>query len=164
MADEPYYTPGQSDNRPPQSPTEFSPQKPVGPDPVTPQPLAEGSESEKHAQLFALDPASGNFLPVEWKDGKLKVDAVLDGSDIEIGAVEIKNRDTDDRMIVDPDGSAHVTIVDKINGLPFTTTIIRDPGTGLVSSVIEAAGGKTKTSTLTRDAEDNVATITEAIV
>lgn len=163
MADEPYYTPGQSDNRPPQSPTEFSPQKPVGPDPVTPQPLAEGSESEKHAQLFALDPASGNFMPVTWKDGKLQVDATLVVGDIEIGAVELKNRDTDDRQIVDPDGSAHVTIVDKINGLPFATTIIRDPGTGLVSQIVEAAGGKTKTSTITRDADDNVASIAEVI-
>lgn len=163
MADEPYYTPGQSDNRPPQSPTEFSPAKPAGPDPITPQPLAEGSESEKHAQLFALDAASGNFKPVEWKDGKLKVDAVLDGSDIEIGAVEIKNRDTDDRQVVDPDGSAHVTIVDKINGLPFVTTVIRDPGTGLVSQIVETAGGKTKTSTVTRNADDTIASISEAI-
>lgn len=164
MADEPYYTPGQSDGKPPQSPTEFSPVKPTGPDPVTPQPLAEGSESEKHAQLFALDAASGNFKPVMvTPDGKLKVDATLVVGDIEIGAVELKNRDTDDRQVVDPDGSAHVTIVDKINGEPFATTIVRDPGTGLVSQVIEAAGGKTKTSTITRDADQNVASIAEVI-
>lgn len=163
MADEPYYTPGQSDNKPPQSPTEFSPEKPSGPDPVTPLPLAEGSESEKHAQLFALDAASGNFKPVEvTSDGKLKVDAVIETGDIEIGAVEIKNRDTDDRQVVDPDGSAHVTIVEKVNGLPFTTTITRDAN-GLVMAITESDGNKTKTSTISRNPDDTVASIVESI-
>jgi len=162
MADEPYFTPGQSDGVPPQSPTEFSPAKPAGPDPITPQPLAEGSESDRHAQLFALDAVSGQFKPVLWKDGKLSVDATLVVGDIEIGAVELKNRDTDDRQIVAPDGSAQVSIFEKINGVPINTVITRDAN-GLVSQIVEADGSKTKTTTITRDAEQNVASIAEAI-
>lgn len=162
MADEPYYTPGQSDGVPPQSPTQFGPEKPLGPDPVSPMPLPEGSEVDRHAQVMAFDPVSGQFKPVGWKDGKMLVDATLVVGDIEIGAVELKNRDSDDRQIVFPDGSAQVAIFQKILGFPIGTVITRDAN-GLVSQIVENDGMKTKTTTITRDADQNVASIAEAI-
>lgn len=44
------------------------------------------------------------------EEGKLKVDAELEVSDIQIGVVEIKNKDTDDRVKVNPDGSMDVNV------------------------------------------------------
>lgn len=139
MADEPYYPPGQSDGKPPQSPTEFSPAKPAGPDPITPQPLAEGSESEKHAQLFAFDPASGNFKPVQWNAGALKVDLTLSG------------------VVVDIDWTDQYFTV-------IQTHIERDPGTGLVSLIAETDGVRTKNTIFVRDALGRVEDIQEALI
>ena len=47
---------------------------------------------------------------------KMEVSASIDGEDIEIGAVEIKDATTDQRAVVDADGNLHVTI-------PFDTLI-----------------------------------------
>lgn len=139
MAEEPYFTPGQSDGVPPQSPTEFSPEKPLGPDPVSPQPLAEGSESEKHAQLFAFDPASGNFKPIEWNAGKLKVDLAISGVTVEIDWTD-----------------QYFTVIQ--------THIERDPLTGLVSLIAETDGVRTKNTIFIRDSFGRVEDIQEALV
>lgn len=142
--DEPYYRPGEETEKPPVTPTLFTPQKPAGPDPVTPTPLPEGSETDRHAQLFAYDPGSGQFKPVEWTAGKLKVDAVFSGS-ISIGHVSVDN-------FIDQ----QFTVID--------TTIVRDPMTNLVSLIAETDGVRTKNSIFTRDAQGCVTNIHEVLV
>ena len=163
MLEKPFYTPGQSDNNPRQSPTEFSPAKPAGSDPVSPMPLPEGSEVERHAQTMAFDPVSGQFKPVEWIAGKMRVDAVLDASGITIGAVKVQDSAGTSELAVDADGSARVTVVDKFNGRPIQTTITRGAN-GLVQQVVESDGFNTKTTTISRNADQTVASIAEAIV
>lgn len=142
MAEEPYYTPGQSDGVPPQSPTEFTPQKPAGPDPVSPQPLPEGSEEARHAQLFAFDSGSGTFRPINWVDGKLDVNATFSGT---IEDVTITNWIDQDFTVIQ-------------------TQITRDPATDLVSLIAETDGVRTKNTVFTRDANNQVASIQEVLV
>ena len=67
-------------------------------------------------------------------DGKLVVEATLSSGDIQIGAVEIKNADTDDRLKVNPDGTIDVNVVSSsggadIVGLKDTTDTQIDPPT-----------------------------------
>ena len=76
MADEPYFRPGKYET-PADPPTQFCPVKPAGPDPVSPSPDPEGSETRRHVQLFGLDVGSGLFKPFIWKDGKLVVDTEI---------------------------------------------------------------------------------------
>jgi hypothetical protein len=140
MAEGPYYTPGQSDGVPPESPTEFSPQKPAGPDPVSPSPLPEGSEEARHAQLFAFDSGSGQFKPIGIDGDRLKVDAQVD---ITIG---------------DKPLPVAITLL-----LPIQAMITRDPVTGLVSQIVENDGQRTKTTTLSRDAALRVSAIAEVV-
>lgn len=144
MADEPFYTPGQSDGKPPQSPTEFSPAKPAGPDPVSPLPVPEGSSTEQHAQIFAFDASTGQFKPVEWTAGKLKVDATIEATIGEVHAT-IDNWIDEDFTIVQ-------------------TQIVRDLGSGLVSLVVQTDGVRTKNTIFTRDVVGRVTNIQEVLV
>jgi len=137
MAEEPYFTPGQSDGVPPQSPTQFSPAKPAGPDPVSPQPVAEGSEIGRHAQLYALDPATGQFHPlIRAADGRLKVESSLIVKDIQIGAVEIKDADGDQRVNV-------VTVGDLIDGLNALIVTNREMGNSRYFQLEDSIGIET---------------------
>jgi hypothetical protein len=121
MPKEPYYRPGEGTEKPLVVPTQFCPQKPAGPDPVSPMPLPEGSEITRHAQLYALDPVSGLFKPVTWVDGKLAVDAVIDASQITIGAIKIEDA---------TDGSVAkvVTVGTLIDGLKALVVQNREMG------------------------------------
>ncbi len=83
------YRPGIDCPDKPYSPTQFHPEKPAGPDPITPPPSDEGSEYDKHAQLYALDPASGLFKPCLWKNGKLQVDTELSDITVTLGSINI---------------------------------------------------------------------------
>ena len=54
--------------------------------------------------LFGIDDATGAFVPIRsTADGKLSVSAAIVVEDIEIGAVEIKNSTSDDRVNVEAD-------------------------------------------------------------
>ena len=109
---EPYFRPG-TGRQPPFRPTQFDPAKPAGPDPVSPAATPRGTEAARHSQGYAYDPASGLWLPlrIDPATGRLLVDSNLTVSDIEIGAVEVKNATTDDRLVVNADGTASVRIV-----------------------------------------------------
>jgi len=125
MADEPYYTPGQSDGIPPQSLTEFTPKKPLGVDPVSPLPLPEGSEIDRHAQLFAFDSSSGQFKPVSWQDGSLMV------------AGDVFAPIIDTHITRDP-ATNLVSLVAETDGVRTKNSVFtRDPDTLLVTRVQE---------------------------
>ena len=144
MSTEPY-RPGDAEGIPPQSPTQFDPAKPAGPDPVSPMPLPEGSEVDRHAQLFAYDPSSGQFKPVEWvAGGKLKVDAVVS---VPPGGMDVHVENWADEVF---------TVV--------ATHIERDPATNLVSLIAETDGSRTKNSVFTRDADGLVTEVQEVLV
>ena len=142
---EPNFKPGDYDGKPPSSPTQFDPAKPAGPDPVSPMPLPEGSEVDRHAQLFAYDSSSGQFKPVEWvTGGKLKVDAVIS---VPPGGMDVNVKNWADQTFV---------VID--------TFITRDPITNLVSLIAETDGVRTKNSIITRDANGLVASVHEVMV
>ena len=86
QAKTPYHRPGLDEGKPPTSPTQFCPEKPLGPDPVSPVPTPEGTEYDRHAQIYALDKTDGLFKPVCWVDGRLAVDTEL-VANIDFGAV-----------------------------------------------------------------------------
>lgn len=84
------YRPGIDCPDKPFSPTQFHPNKPAGPDPITPQALPEGSEHEHHSQLYALDPLTGLFKPCEWINGKLRVETEIGEITVSLGKIKIE--------------------------------------------------------------------------
>ena len=75
MPNEPYYrTTGDGEK---DSPTQFCPEKPSGPDPISVSSDPEGSETRRHSQLYGLDKDDGLWKPLCWKDGKLAVDTEI---------------------------------------------------------------------------------------
>lgn len=82
--------------------------------------------------------------------------------DIEIGAVNILN--AADAQINPATEETLVKILGALGGLsgPVLTTIARDVN-GNVSVITEFDGTKTKTSTITRDADENVLSIAEVL-
>jgi len=126
-------------------PTQFTPQKPAGSDPISPQPLPEGSETARHMQLFGYDPVSGTFRPIEWvTGGKLKVDAVVS---VPPGGMDVNVQNWADAAFV---------VID--------TLITRDPLTNLVSLIAETDGVRTKNSIITRDVDGQVVQVEEVLV
>ena len=64
------------------------------------------SQLQSAPVLMGLNYSDGTFVPIgATSDGKLNVDASIVVEDIEIGAVEIKNSTTDDRVNVESSGS-----------------------------------------------------------
>lgn len=88
--DPPYYRPGIDCPDKPFVPTQFCPDKPAGADPVTPPALPEETDNPKHIQVFAYDPTDKLFKPVEWTDGKLRVDTEIGDITIALGKVKIE--------------------------------------------------------------------------
>ena len=85
-------------------------------------------------------------------DGKLKVDAVIETGEIEIGAVEIKDSTTDTRVVVTPTNQLKVfdNVANSLVPGPFDYISLGYTGTNLTSVVykIGVASG-TVVSTLT---------------
>ena len=69
------------------------------------------SVNMKSMGMFGYDDTNNRWQSLGIDDnGKLKVAATLEVGDIEIGAVEIKNATTDDRVIVDGDGNLQTEV------------------------------------------------------
>lgn len=60
-----------------------------------------------------------NIGDVVNEEGRVKIEAELTVSDIQIGAVEIKNATNDNRLIVNSDGSINMRVVGSIDGGTF---------------------------------------------
>ena len=98
------------------------------------------------------------------------VDVTLEAGDIEIGAVEIKNATTDDRVTVDTDGNMatidFAKLVPAIYDYIALTYVAAGNGAGEAETVTYKTGGSGGTTqatlTLTYDASDNVATVTKS--
>jgi hypothetical protein len=90
---------------------------------------------------------SGNKVGID--GDRLKVDAVLEVGDIEIGAVEIKNHDTDDRVEVNSNNS--LKIIEEVPSTPYTNqftvttagTAVQLPSSANLSLTIKALAGNT---------------------
>jgi len=92
---------------------------------------------------------------------RLPVDAQLEVGDIQIGAVEIKNRDTDDRQIVNPAGQA--SVMDYSNLVPTQhdqismTYVTSGNGLGEIETVTYKLSTATvATLTLSYDSNNNL--------
>ena len=99
-------------------------------------------------EVIIKDNYTGNKVLVE--DGRLKVDANLEVSDIEIGAVEIKDYDSDTRVEVDSNN--RLTILDMGQLVPKEYDYIDLSYTGddLTGVVYKTGGsGGTTVATLT---------------
>ncbi len=69
-----------------------------------------------------VDGTGGGHVAEVTSDNRLKVEADLTVSDIEIGAVEIKDGTTDQRAIVNEEGQLHVVLMGKVDDGNSTTT------------------------------------------
>jgi hypothetical protein len=74
--------------------------------------------------LELLEEMEGKTGGLTFDGERLMVDAVLEVGDIEIGAVELKNHDTDDRAIINPDGALNVNMVNQTNGARASGSIV----------------------------------------
>jgi hypothetical protein len=92
-------------------PTQFTPAAPSNVStPDVPLPLPEGSDNPKHVQVFAFDPLSSQFKPVNWVDGQLSVDATFSGS-ISVGAVTLKDGASGTLGSIIPVGAVNAQVV-----------------------------------------------------
>lgn len=73
--------------------------------------------------LYGKNSVAGDTALKVNADGELAIN--LEASDIEIGAVEIKNASTDDRLKINADGSADITVVSSVlpTGAATETTL-----------------------------------------
>ena len=107
----PFFAPGDYDGVPKQVPTQFTPTAPSNVNtPNVPLPLPEGSDNPKHVQVFAYDPLSSQFKPVNWVDGQLSVDATFSGS-ISVGAVTLKDGASGTLGSIIPVGAVNAQVV-----------------------------------------------------
>lgn len=60
-----------------------------------------------------------NIGDVVNEDGRVKIEAELTVSDIQIGAVEVKDATTDVRLAINSDGSINMRVVGSIDGGTF---------------------------------------------
>ena len=92
------------------------------------------SVQEAQGLIAWYEQASGEFLPMRVQgtaDGELKVSATLDASDIEIGAVELKNGTSDARGVVDipaniSTSSNTLSVHDPVVGLTTDAAVVTD--------------------------------------
>ena len=106
-------------------------------------------------EVIIKDNYTGNKVLVE--DGRLKVDANLEVSDIEIGAVEIKDHDSDTRVEVDSNN--RLTAIDMGQLVPkeydyIALSYTDDDLTGVVYKT--GGSGGTTVATLTLAYTDSV--------
>jgi len=93
---------------------------------------------------------------------------ILEATDIQIGAVEIKNKDTDDRAVVDTSG--RLSTIDFSTSVPFEhdfrdiSYVTSGNGIGEIETIVYKTGGSggstVATLTITYDGSDRVDTIT----
>lgn len=124
----------------------------------------------KRVLLRAQDPSSGswvNIAAVDNGDGtfSLSTTATLDGSDIEIGAVEIKNATTDDRAIVSAAGALSVdTELPAAGALADAATVaITTPTVGNYGFVRDRTNGNMNILTQSIDTLNSTGTGIQAI-
>lgn len=60
-----------------------------------------------------------NIADVINEDGRVKIEAELTVSDIQIGAVEIKDASGDNRLVINSDGSINMRVIGSIDGGTF---------------------------------------------
>ena len=60
-----------------------------------------------------------NIADVINEDGRVKIEAELTVSDIQIGAVEIKDASGDNRLVINNDGSINMRVIGSIDGGTF---------------------------------------------
>lgn len=97
-------------------------------------------------------------------------DVTLEAGDIQIGAVEIKNATTDDRVTVDTDGNMatidFAKLVPKIYDYIDMTYVAAGNGAGEIETVTYKTGGSGGTTqatlTLGYDSSDRLSTVTNA--
>lgn len=115
---------------------------------IGPNDTGDNIEAKKVAQ-YGYDTSAGEWRRISVDaDGKLQIDATIETGDIEIGAVEIKDGDSDTRLDVESDGTKNAAYVQMNKALPAGTNAIGKlaPNSGVdigdvdVTSVIPGTG------------------------